>query len=477
MPSAGAITPQTESILDKPHFYPIRLVAKPLLWVVAKIRGIFQIIFGYLIRIGVFSFGEWNRSFIKRKIIELYKGGCYDTHDRLSFDPLRLEQAFAILENIGGIRYNTHSKDGTKLDAMIIRYQDVKAKIEEHGGKIVDAVPISINDVRHEGKETLTLCRENHNRPQHHVDMILPDKPGEKWDNFYEKNLLNLGLEKADIELKNGERVDGFILNYWDDKKPLRPKQGQCFVRCNAPTESYPMAKRDIMRRVLGIKNDVLCFDYRGTWKSEGVPSEGGYYLDAETMVEQAANEFGYDWKDIWADGFCLGGGVAMHLKRKYHDKGINVFVQNTFDTMLHTLQCQVFPSNLLAKFGINEIRSRDPYICAKTEQDSFNSVGKLKKLRNKEKQGVSIVYNTDTDTTIDKRSYPHLAAGLDRVSKKTFSVFFNHPNKKKNGHSDDIFSYKNMWKTAVTLITAKDYPEILERTPTRWWNKIPSFV
>lgn len=470
MPSIGATAPQTESILDKLHFYPLRLVAKPLLWVIAKIREIMQIIFGYLLRIGVFSFGEWNRSFIKRKIIELYKGDCYDTNDQLRFSPLRLEQAFEILKNMGGIRYNTHSKDGTKLDAMIIRYQDVKAKIEKHGGKIVNAVPISIDDVRREGSETLTRCRENHNRPQQYVDMILPDTPGKKWNDFYAKNLLSLGLEKADLELKPGKRVEGFILKYWDDKKPLRPKQGQCFVHCNSPTESYPMAKRDIMRRVLGTKNDVLCFDYRGTWKSEGVPSEGGYYLDAETMVEQAANEFGYNWKDIWADGFCLGGGVAMHLKRKYHDKGINVFVQNTFNKMLDTLHCQIFPANWLAQIGLDEVRSRDPYICAKTDQDSFDSIEKLQKLQNKEKQGVSIVYNTDTDTTVHKRSHSHLASSLDRVSKKTFSVLF-HLKNKGNGHRFDVFSDRNMWNKAVTFITAKDYPEILDRTPTRWWT------
>lgn len=423
---------------------------------------------GYLVRIGIFSFGEWNRSYFKRKIIELYKGGCYDTHNRVRFDPFRLKQAFGILEGIGGLRFNTHSKDGTKLDAMMIRYRDVKEKIEDNGGKIVDCLPIEIEDV----DENLLLCKENHRSPDEYIDVILPGGDSEKWGEFSKKYLDNLGLEQTKVTLRNGETVDGYILKYWKSRNPNRPEPGQCFVRCNAPTESYPMAKRDIMRRVLGARSDVLSFDYRGTWASEGVPTEGGYYLDAETMVEKAVGEFGYKWTNIWADGFCLGGAIAMHLKKKYHQRGINIFVQNTFDSMLHTVKKQVFPASFLSPIGLDEIRSRDPFINAKTEQDSLDSIHKLEEIQGAGKHGVSIVYNTDTDTTIDPLSHTRLSTALDQVSDQTFSILFEHSarfnksEKVPNGHSYDVLSERKMWDKAVTYITAKDHPEILDPSP-----------
>jgi len=448
--------------------YPVRLVARPLLWIIEKARMIFQVFVGYFVRIGVFSFGEWNHSFIKRKIIELYKGDFCDLHGHSHFDPMRLKQAFAMLKNVGGKRFEIKSKDGTKLDAMHLRYVDIKAKIKEHGGKIVDALPVSIENRLIRAPDTPPIYHENRSSPKEYVDVILPNIPGKKWDSFCEKTLLGIGLENVQVKLRNGQVVDAFVVKHWDEKRPTRPKPGQCFVRSNSPTESFAMAKRDIMRRIFGTKGDALCYDYRGTWKSGGKPSEGGYYLDAETIVEHAANKLAYDWHDIWAEGFCLGGAVAIHLKKKYHDKGINIFLQNSFDKMLHTLQNQMFPANWLAQLGLDEVRSRSPEVIAQTEQDGFDSIDKVDRLRGKTKQGVSIVFNTTTDTTVDSHSHARLAAKLDRICQRTFAINYEPADKSRNGHRIDLLGEPHMWDRAVTFITAKDYPEILE--PRKGW-------
>lgn|GEM_PF-3270726 len=458
----------TESILDKPIMYPVRLVARPLLWTIAKVQTVLQVFVGYFVRIGVFSFGEWNHSFIKRKVIELYKGDFCDIRGHRHFSPLRLEQAFAMLRSIGGKRFNVESKDGTKLDAMHLRYVDIKAKIEEHGGKIVDCLPVSMEKHLTRSPTTAPLYHEDRSTPKEYVDIILPNKPGEKWDKFCQKTLLGMGLENVQVKLRNGQVVDAFIVKHWHERRPTRPKPGQCFVRSNSPTESYAMAKRDIMRRIFGTKGDALCYDYRGTWKSGGKPSEGGYYLDAETIVEEAANNLGYDWHDIWAEGFCLGGAVAVHLKKKYHDKGINLFIQNSFDKMYHTLKSQVFPVNWLAHLGLHEVRSRSLDVIAQTEQDSFDSVGKLESLKGKAKEGVSIIYNTTNDTTVDAHSHTRLSTLCDLVSRRTFSINYEPADKSIDGHRLDLLGEPHMWDRAVTFITAKDYPEILE--PRRAW-------
>ena len=306
--------------------YPVNIVTKPFLFVIAKVKATVQFIFGYLVRLGVFSFGEWNHSWVKRKLIEIYKGGCYDTHNRLRFDPLRLQQAFATLERVGGIRAPTYSKDGTKLDTMITRYKDVKKKIEENGGKIIDAMPLADVDMR-AGRNAPTLCREVHSMPEMHADVLIPaDAGSEKWNTFHQEVLLSLGLEKSCITLKNGKTVEGFILKRWYSKNPKRPKEGQCYIRCNAPTESYAMAKRDIMRHILALRGDMLCFDYRGTWESEGVPTEGGYNSTAKQWLKKPSKNTDMHGKTFGSKAFVWEGQLPPTLRKNTTHKGLISF-------------------------------------------------------------------------------------------------------------------------------------------------------
>jgi hypothetical protein len=449
--------------------YPLEVVATPLLWTVDTVSSVVQGFFGYFLRIGVFSFGEWNRSWVKRQIINLYKGGCYDVRPRKKFDPERLEKAFRTLEMVGGVRSFPYTKDGVKLDSMLLRYRDVKKTIESHGGKIVHSLPIEKFEKR--GDEAIRPCKENHRTPNAFVDIILPSKETEEWQSFSKEVLANLGLKQVTIELCSGKVVDAFIVASWRTKNPTRPKPNQCFVRCNSPTESYPMAKKDIMRRVFALQGDALCFDYRGTWHSEGFPTEGGYYLDAETLVEKAANDYGYKWSDIWADGFCLGSAVSVHLKKKYHERGINFFAQNAFDKMEHTLHAQAFPANLLSPLGLEEIQSKDPHVRSLVKQDNFNNLAKLNSLEGK--KGTSILVNTNTDTTINPDSYALLATALHRVSQKTHSLIHYPRNQKANGHGADVNNSGKIWDQVVACITAKDNPSILKTSPTHCFSWI----
>lgn len=465
--------PATTPLLDKPICYPVRLVLKPFTLLFNLITKIIQVTLGYFVRLGVFPSGESNRSWLKRKIIECYKGGCYDTHERSGFNPDRLEHAFSVLASAGAVRYPTYSKNGTKLDTMILRYRDMKKKIEENGGAIISTLPITIEKQTTVGKEYITICRENRTFSQNeYVDVILPDasKPNRGWENFSQKTLAHLGLEKIVVTLANGKTVEGFITKHWNEKNPHRPKENQCYIRCNAPTESMAMGKRDEVRTALGLRGDVLCFDYPGTWKSEGVPSEGSYYLAAETIVEHAVNEYRYDWKDVWVAGFCLGGAIAAHLKSKYHEKGINLFLQNTFDSMLKVYsQLSPFPANKLAVYGLPELQSRDPAVTDLVHQDGFDSVQKLINLRDKPASGMSLIVNTSTDHTVHPDAHYLLYCAAEKVSEKACSIVFDPDNKSKNGHSLDVCNasgtpgQRSTWDKSVTFIASKD-----QRT---WWE------
>lgn len=470
------------SVLDRPICLPIKIVLLPITTIVHIVKRVLQTFFGYLLKLGVFPFGSMNSSWLRRKIIEIYQGGCYDTHDRSLLNPKRLEQAFKILENVGGVRCPTYCKDGTKLDTMILRYQDVKKKIERKGG-IFTCLSISIEEAVKEGRTTITHCTQKAWNPQEYVDVIIPSEHRDihEWENFCKDVLTPSNLERARITLTDGRVVAAYILKHWDANKPIiRPKPGQLFVRCNAPTESYAMAKRDILRHVLGLDADVLCFDYPGTWKSEGVPSEGAYYLAAETIVEKAVNEYGYDFKNTWGTGFCLGGAVVGHLKRKYHDQGINICTQNAFNRLDDTLRLQVCPANILSPRVKGELKSKNPEIIRLADQDSFDTVGKFNHLTpsTHAKGGISVIINTDTDTTVPRTSHQQLKDAISRVSRKTFPILFEHPNKNKNGHSYDVLGERVVWDKFVEAVIYKDHPSVLwpsnplcSRMFNRFWN------
>lgn len=456
MPKINDAYQPVPGFFDKPIFTPAKVILSPLTWTINKVSSIFCSFIGSCVRIGVFSFGEWQRSWIKNKIIEVYSDGLGALFGNSRWSDKRLEHGFEVLTNIGGVRETTPSKDGTKLDSMRITYQNVVATIERNGGKIVKSFPI---DSIVQGEAT--QCKEARKAPSEYVDIIIPQESGPVWNSFYQNTLQHLKLEKATITMENGTVAEGFILNHWNEKNPKRPKEGQCVIRCNSPTESYPIGKRDAMRFVfLGL--DVLLFDYRGTWKSKGIASEGGYYIDAEAIFEKATNTFGYQPKDIWLSGFCEGGAVATYLKKKYHKLGVNLFVQNAFDTMENVLRQQVFPASHIAHLGIDGIKSDDPKITSRVEQDGFNNIYKLESLDTKE--GIGIVVHGGPDRVIHPDSHKRFVAAAEKVTTKTCAITFEHPDPTECRHRFDVLSDRKTWNKVVSCIAEKE-PQVQKNT------------
>lgn len=209
------------------------------------------------------------------------------------------------------------------------------------------------------------------------------------------------------------------------------------------------MSKADIMRRVF-LGQDVLCFDYRGTWESEGIPSEGGYYLDAEAAFEKAKAL--YPPNQIWIDGFCEGGAVANHLYTKYHDLGVNLFMQNPFDSMSSVLSQQAS----FAPMGIDGIKSGDEAIEQLVEEDGFDNLRKLEKLAGSEKKGCAIVVSTDTDRIVGPDAHQHVVAAVEKVAAQTFDVVYSPEDREKDGHRLDVLSNGPIWRKVVSHLADK---------------------
>ncbi len=442
MSKTNEVVQPTQGYLDHPVFVPAKIVLTPLTWTLSKVSHIFSLFLGTCVRIGVFSFGEWQRSWFRNKIIEVYSGGISALFGNTRWSDERLERSFQVLINIGGQRKPLMTKDGMKLDSMLIRYQDVKATIEKNGGIIRKSVPVNFSESGYKiGRSGAT----------DYVDMIIPKGDNPAWDHFTHDTLQHFKLEKASIVLENGKTVQGFITNHWDEKNAKRPKEGQCFVRCNSPTESFPMSKADIMRRVF-LGQDVLCFDYRGTWKSdEGIPSEGGYYLDAEAAFEKAQKL--YQPNEIILDGFCEGAAVSTYLYTKYHHLGVNLFMQNPFDTMSNVLKQQAS----VAAYGIDGIKSGDETIEAHVEEDGFDNLRKFGTLEGCEKKGCVIVVSTDTDRLVGPDAHKHVVAAAEKVAAQTFEVVYSPADRESDGHRIDVLSDRPTWRKVVAYLAAKE--------------------
>lgn len=410
---------------------------------------------GYFARAGIFSFGEYQRDPLKREIIELYKGGLLGARKRDRFSPERLQSAFALLEEIGALRQFVYSKDGNRIDTMLIRYKDVKEKIEAAGGKIVSCLPVRESET----KEGICYGKEERVAPTYYLDLILPQKEGElgaKWEQFATNTLSKFRLEEIFLEKGGGALVKGFVLKRWSTSRPVRPKEGQCFIRCNSPTESYPSGKKDIIRHALGLRGDLFCFDYPGTWESSGTPYEGTYYLAAEAVVDKAISDYGYQIPDLWAMGFCLGGAVAIHLKKKYHEQGINFSVQNTFNSMKKTLAEQIGPAGLLSPYAIDQVKTPTLRTASLALQDGFDSEKKLSALSKRGRYGYGIVVSTEGDDVVGRDSHITLARAAEKCS-ATFSTFLHTPKEGGDGHGADPLGDRRIWDGVTALIASKD--------------------
>lgn len=67
----------------------------------------------------------------------------------------------------------------------------------------------------------------------------------------------------------------------------------------------------------------VVMYDYRGYGRSEGKPSEAGFYKDIEAVVHHLMAEKGYEETEMVMYGRSLGGAVAAYAATKFDIRGL----------------------------------------------------------------------------------------------------------------------------------------------------------
>ena len=121
-----------------------------------------------------------------------------------------------------------------------------------------------------------------------------------------------VGLEYSDVYLT---AADGVRIHAWHI--PGESDTTLLWLHGNAGNISHRVDNIAALSRLTGL--GVLIVDYRGYGLSEGSPTEGGLYLDAEAAFEYLSSETGLDPKQhIVLFGRSLGVGVAAEVATRH---------------------------------------------------------------------------------------------------------------------------------------------------------------
>lgn len=167
------------------------------------------------------------------------------------------------------------------------------------------------------------------------------------------------------------ETADHQRLNGWYFPVP-GAAQTLLFFHGNAGNISHRLEKI-ILFRELGLS--VFIFDYRGYGKSQGIPSETGFYRDADAAYEYLTKKRGLSAAQVLLYGESIGGAVAVDLASHKEVKAL--ITEETFSSvkdMAPRVLPWVPPFVLGSKFdSVSKIRSlRCPKLIVHSTDDEI---------------------------------------------------------------------------------------------------------
>lgn len=116
---------------------------------------------------------------------------------------------------------------------------------------------------------------------------------------------IGLGFEEVFFKASDGKKINAWFV----------PKENADFTvlfsNGNAGNISYRLDKISVLHR-LGV--NVFIYDYRGYGKSQGHPSEKGFYKDIRGAYDYLISQLGIEADKIILYGESLGGAVAINL-------------------------------------------------------------------------------------------------------------------------------------------------------------------
>jgi len=169
----------------------------------------------------------------------------------------------------------------------------------------------------------------------------------------------DIGLKYEELTLTTKDSVN---LSAW--YVPAKDERGVVlFCHGNAGNISHRLYSIKIFH---DLRLSVLIFDYRGYGRSEGLPTEEGTYLDAESAWDYLVNVKGAPPEKIILFGRSLGSAVAAELALRH--KAAGIIIESGFKS-IPALGAKVFPYlpiRLISRFQYPTIDKVDKIVMPK---------------------------------------------------------------------------------------------------------------
>lgn len=215
-----------------------------------------------------------------------------------------------------------------------------------------------------------------------------------------------IGLPYEDVSFKT---TDGITLHGW--LIPAENSKGTIlFFHGNAGNISHRLDSIAIFNR-LGLSTFI--FDYRGYGKSDGKPSEKGFYLDAEAAWNYLIQQEKVGSEKIILFGRSLGGNVAAWLAARQTPAGCILESVFTSAPDLAAELFPLFPARLLCRSQYDALgaiqKIRSPVLIVHSPDDDiipFSHGQRLYKAANEPKSFLTINGDHNTGFIISGKIY-----------------------------------------------------------------------
>jgi hypothetical protein len=359
----------------------------------------------------VFQLAVYTNGFIEKLLVYLYRACSKKTPCPTMVDERRIEESLKILKGLCGQEHFIPTRDRqATVHAMTFKANQLEEKINHLGGQWV--------------------CQGNR------FVIIPPEVPSTEW-NELERSFLKLGWNKKDNKIVTCDQADQVTPNQY------------CFLHVHSP--GHPFAwDRQRVGFVLGMKQDFCGYDPRGLLQSKGTPSERGYYLDAEAVMDQVLTKYQAD--KIWVSGTCGGAATAAHLKRRHHDQGVNFISEQSFaDMQDDVIAATPWIARKFALWNLDALKSRDITLADAPEEDYFSTRHKWEHLR-KDEQGKVVLIHAAHDETLKPGAETRYLELARRVNTHVTQLEFSTP-LGVNGHNVGCLEVPDLRRRLVDTI------------------------
>jgi hypothetical protein len=367
-----------------------------------------------IFRTCVFQLAVYTNGFIEKLLVYLYRACSKKTTCPTMVDQKRIEESLKILKAIGGNEHHIPTRDGqATVHAMTFKATQLEQTINNLGGQWV--------------------------KEDNQFVIIPPTHPSPEW-NELERSFLKLGWNKKDNKIVTCDQAD-----------QVKPNQ-YCFLHVHSP--GHPFAwDRQRVGFILGMKQDFAGYDPRGLLQSTGTPSERGYYLDAEAVMDTLLETYQAD--QIWVSGTCKGAATAAHLKKLHHDKGVNFISEQGFaDMQDDVIAATPWIARKFALWNLDALKSRDINIADAPEEDYFSTRHKWERLI-KNERGKVVLIHAEHDETLKAGAEMRYLELAQRVNAQVVQLGFSTPTG-VNGHNIGCLAIPNLRRELVETIFAR---------------------